>query len=101
MIRRPPRSTLFPYTTLFRSLRPRHPSRTQKHSHRNAFRTTTNCRSLPPVSKLLVIKNTHGGPFSFRGFPAPLTPPNISRMSFTLRAPEKQTFLVDLHPPDR
>src|SRR2546426_1130009 len=24
MIRRPPRSTLFPYTTLFRSLRPRH-----------------------------------------------------------------------------
>src|SRR6266571_6674368 len=25
MIRRPPRSTLFPYTTLFRSQRPRHP----------------------------------------------------------------------------
>src|SRR5256885_6356561 len=25
MIRRPPRSTLFPYTTLFRSLRPEHP----------------------------------------------------------------------------
>src|SRR2546430_10141374 len=25
MIRRPPRSTLFPYTTLFRSLRHRHP----------------------------------------------------------------------------
>src|SRR6266704_4723215 len=25
MIRRPPRSTLFPYTTLFRSLRPRRP----------------------------------------------------------------------------
>src|SRR3712207_7765452 len=25
MIRRPPRSTLFPYTTLFRSLRPRTP----------------------------------------------------------------------------
>src|SRR3712207_9422689 len=25
MIRRPPRSTLFPYTTLFRSLRARHP----------------------------------------------------------------------------
>src|SRR2546422_2532688 len=32
MIRRPPRSTLFPYTTLFRSLRdlrPRHPARLQ------------------------------------------------------------------------
>src|SRR3712207_8944038 len=27
MIRRPPRSTLFPYTTLFRSVRPRQPAR--------------------------------------------------------------------------
>src|SRR5687768_17871323 len=27
MIRPPPRSTLFPYTTLFRSIRPRQPSR--------------------------------------------------------------------------
>src|SRR5260370_16236688 len=27
MIRRPPRSTLFPYTTLFRSFRPRHSTR--------------------------------------------------------------------------
>src|SRR3712207_7596464 len=27
MIRRPPRSTLFPYTTLFRSRGPRHPAR--------------------------------------------------------------------------
>src|SRR5258707_5491314 len=27
MIRRPPRSTLFPYTTLFRSHRPHHPLR--------------------------------------------------------------------------
>src|SRR3712207_7770000 len=27
MIRRPPRSTLFPYTTLFRSARPRRPPR--------------------------------------------------------------------------
>src|SRR3712207_7230772 len=26
MIRRPPRSTLFPYTTLFRSIRPRRPA---------------------------------------------------------------------------
>src|SRR2546429_1892897 len=34
MIRRPPRSTLFPYTTLFRSRRPYHapaPARTQAH----------------------------------------------------------------------
>src|SRR2546430_3410125 len=33
MIRRPPRSTLFPYTTLFRSLRP-------KNSDNNAFGQT-------------------------------------------------------------
>src|SRR2546430_8137682 len=31
MIRRPPRSTLFPYTTLFRSLRGRHPDRRMGH----------------------------------------------------------------------
>src|SRR3712207_7990974 len=30
MIRRPPRSTLFPYTTLFRSARPRDPSRDRR-----------------------------------------------------------------------
>src|SRR3712207_8436561 len=35
MIRRPPRSTLFPYTTLFRSWRRRRPSRDQggRHEH--------------------------------------------------------------------
>src|SRR6478736_9634992 len=32
MIRRPPRSTLFPYTTLFRSAEARHPG--QRHGHR-------------------------------------------------------------------
>src|SRR3989442_8348880 len=33
MIRRPPRSTLFPYTTLFRSLIVRHPGRSQHADH--------------------------------------------------------------------
>src|SRR3712207_8777391 len=35
MIRRPPRSTLFPYTTLFRSISPDHrtPLRTRAHSY--------------------------------------------------------------------
>src|SRR5256885_12284205 len=32
MIRRPPRSTLFPYTTLFRSRQRRHPRRPRRHS---------------------------------------------------------------------
>src|SRR5215208_7668272 len=37
MIRRPPRSTLFPYTTLFRSQRhavPQHVRRAERHEHR-------------------------------------------------------------------
>src|SRR2546426_1850578 len=33
MIRRPPRSTLFPYTTLFRSGRDRHRGRDEEHGH--------------------------------------------------------------------
>src|ERR1017187_7988703 len=33
MIRRPPRSTLFPYTTLFRSGDPRHPPRAPRPHH--------------------------------------------------------------------
>src|SRR3712207_8490584 len=33
MIRRPPRSTLFPYTTLFRSLRPRDRRRARAQPH--------------------------------------------------------------------
>src|SRR5256885_9804515 len=45
MIRRPPRSTLFPYTTLFRSLRLRHRERRQLQqaiafSHHGAHRPT-------------------------------------------------------------
>src|SRR5436190_10003715 len=41
MIRRPPRSTLFPYTTLFRS----HPSRDRRspRSHASSRRSTRDC----------------------------------------------------------
>src|SRR5258708_10975657 len=42
MIRRPPRSTLFPYTTLFRSCRPR---------HRNRFPWSCLSAPLRPVHK--------------------------------------------------
>src|SRR5438270_13488160 len=40
LIRRPPRSTLFPYTTLFRSLRSRRPhsQRRRRHAHRKIER---------------------------------------------------------------
>src|ERR1051326_9324010 len=37
MIRRPPRSTLFPYTTLFRSLRPGRRRRRVRASHPSGF----------------------------------------------------------------
>src|SRR4051812_49632933 len=48
MIRRPPRSTLFPYTTLFRSRRCRRPRgttspRTSKRSANTAFGSTSSC----------------------------------------------------------
>src|SRR2546425_9665060 len=45
MIRRPPRSTLFPYTTLFRSIRAARPA----HSSR-AWRTTPGCCARPIAS---------------------------------------------------
>src|SRR6266576_6409744 len=43
MIRRPPRSTLFPYTTLFRSPRP--PAMPSHHPSRRAARRPSPCRS--------------------------------------------------------
>src|SRR5687768_17868033 len=58
MIRRPPRSTLFPYTTLFRSWRPRlegnHPERRRRQGGGALYRTkpesiTGPCRSLDTV----------------------------------------------------
>src|SRR5258706_11816428 len=46
MIRRPPRSTLFPYTTLFRSARRRHHAgvRGRRQAHRRAPRTSRSDR---------------------------------------------------------
>src|SRR2546425_7645008 len=49
MIRRPPRSTLFPYTTLFRSIRRPLPGRTQAGKRHFARRSvTTAAFSWPP-----------------------------------------------------
>src|SRR2546430_16779586 len=47
MIRRPPRSTLFPYTTLFRSLRPRE-RRGAEGGARDRRRTADRARDVPP-----------------------------------------------------
>src|SRR2546430_12422255 len=53
MIRRPPRSTLFPYTTLFRSRPIRAPSPCPDRWHRSAWAPTdaTRSRSPPPRSE--------------------------------------------------
>src|SRR2546430_6631377 len=59
MIRRPPRSTLFPYTTLFRSRRLPGPRRRSSHTHsarrsRRTSRSSSASRSghwLPPRSE--------------------------------------------------
>src|SRR3712207_8134552 len=48
MIRRPPRSTLFPYTTLFRSGPPRARSRRSRTSPRASSSRTARGRSLTP-----------------------------------------------------
>src|SRR2546427_6312066 len=47
MIRRPPRSTLFPYTTLFRSLGPRFPRRKVFHRPPSGC---LNCRRSPKAT---------------------------------------------------
>src|SRR2546422_3396016 len=52
MIRRPPRSTLFPYTTLFRSVRPlrrRHQKDSAHHQHR--WQRFGHVRQLPGVAR--------------------------------------------------
>src|SRR5258708_26788370 len=45
MIRRPPRSTLFPYTTLFRSWRPRRASASSCTSRFRPRRPSVSCRT--------------------------------------------------------
>src|SRR5260370_14450179 len=53
MIRRPPRSTLFPYTTLFRSnLRPLSPRRTRSHRRGNLRNRTSRRNSRARIDGL-------------------------------------------------
>src|SRR3712207_7209784 len=49
MIRRPPRSTLFPYTSLFRSL---HRRRHRRPCLKDAFRSSMHTLEIPGVSRL-------------------------------------------------
>src|SRR2546425_5171182 len=52
MIRRPPRSTLFPYTTLFRSLSPEEITRGIEEVHRHAAKAGRDGRSEEHTSEL-------------------------------------------------
>src|SRR2546429_6120089 len=64
MIRRPPRSTLFPYTTLFRSLRRRHADDGLRlHAprvHRGRRRRHGEPRRLDPDRKSTRLNSSHG-----------------------------------------
>src|ERR1035438_469350 len=61
MIRRPPRSTLFPYTTLFRSSRPVPAWATDSHHPRQSLRTQNSGgpRVPPPTSASPVSLHAH------------------------------------------
>src|SRR3712207_6852464 len=96
MIRRPPRSTLFPYTTLFRSLRGRgrggpHPRRgasLRQHARRGRHRRHLRSSELPPVRALLDRKSTRLNS----------SHANISYAVFCLKKKKKLPFFI-LHTP--
>src|SRR3990172_9161191 len=59
MIRRPPRSTLFPYTTLFRS-RPHRPVRTSSAATDRTSHGGRSTRRSPPDRKSTRLNSSHG-----------------------------------------
>src|SRR5256884_1988296 len=63
MIRRPPRSTLFPYTTLFRSTRPLPEEVVEKAKHHilDPFAAMTSGSELPPGRAALQFAQAYGG----------------------------------------
>src|SRR3989454_6780166 len=82
MIRRPPRSTLFPYTTLFRSnhTRDREYGRPE-HPHRNWFRI-----GYPPLPHAPSGRNPHRPLFSFSHQTAPPAQMGTDRKSTRLNS---------------
>src|SRR5436305_5453548 len=58
MIRRPPRSTLFPYTTLFRSKASCFPSGDQRGKNSD-LPENVNCRSMPEDRKSTRLNSSH------------------------------------------
>src|SRR5260221_9157350 len=59
MIRRPPRSTLFPYTTLFRSWSRTAGARRCRSAHRTTSRSTSACRRTRSVKALVERSEEH------------------------------------------
>src|SRR2546429_3404647 len=60
MIRRPPRSTLFPYTTLFRSHRHHAPSRGPDDAHHNADALVLEVDSIDEYLSNISIRRSRG-----------------------------------------
>src|SRR3712207_6951412 len=81
MIRRPPRSTLFPYTTLFRSLAPPPPLRAQSDAQQRAGATDTEGKPEPQSAQKII-----------EGFRQTLARPSWGR-----RADRKSTRLNSSH----
>src|SRR5260221_8338000 len=59
MIRRPPRSTLFPYTTLFRSLRGVHDARARLDTRRRRARVRTGGDGRPAARRMVPRSEEH------------------------------------------
>src|SRR3989454_3801021 len=71
MIRRPPRSTLFPYTTLFRSDRGGDAQRPQGHVRRQQTRHRDGLRALMRTVWLFLVLVFRGSGFGVRGSEVP------------------------------
>src|SRR3712207_9063753 len=82
MIRRPPRSTLFPYTTLFRSVLPRVADR------RDARGAGRGCDCAPPVPGR---RRPPGEPLDRKSTRLNSSHANISYAVFCLKKKKKQT----------
>src|SRR3712207_512669 len=91
MIRRPPRSTLFPYTTLFRSRQ--HSRLPWKESPR--FRLFRDCRTLPPQKESDTIARTelpNCWPNAGRTIPATILSSPRPPTCRNIRTPVRESF---------
>src|SRR2546422_5691979 len=100
MIRRPPRSTLFPYTTLFRSRADVAPDVTRQRPRRAVGRTDPAARSGPEDRKSTRLNSSHGY-ISYAVFclkkKKTKTLMNIPRLTQNVLAQHPLTTLTHMH----